>query len=76
MSAHNQTLQLHGRERSSNLAKSVCQTHEMNERILLRVVPGSTNSTIAHPQKPAILFHERCMAAQHEQGCYEKHIFT
>ena len=33
-----------------------------------------TDSTIAPPPKPAILFNERFIAARHEEGCYEKSI--
>ena len=37
-----------------------------------------TDSTIAPPKQPAILFNERFMGARHEKGCYEissSHIF-
>ena len=27
------------------------------------------------PRKPSSFFNDRSMAARHEEGCYEKHIF-
>ena len=31
-----------------------------------------TDSSIAPPPKPAILFNERFMAARHEEGCWDE----